>query len=233
MALALDLLRELLTKLFFLRLLPVLLRGGAGESFLPSRSLGVGLWRCILRLPMSSSAARKCLSCNEKFHPDARNRRHQQYCAKNPCRKASKAARQARWLAKRENQNYFRGNANCERVRQWRLANPGYSRRKAACRPVALQDVSSPQPVENKTSIPSCTASPLQDVLLMQPALLVGLISVMTGHALQDDIAASARVFLNRGRDILRMARGSPDLPDHENQAHPLPRTTAPRASPV
>jgi hypothetical protein len=29
------------------------------------------------------------------------------------------------------------------------------------------------------------------------------------------------------------MARGSPDLPDHENQAHPLPRTTAPRASPV
>lgn len=41
----------------------------------------------------------------------------------------------------------------------------------------------------------------------------------MTGHALQDGIAASARAFLNRGRDILRMARGSPDLPDHENQA--------------
>ena len=49
---------------------------------------------------MSSSAARKCLCCNEMFHPDARNRRHQQYCAKDPCRKASKAARQARWLAK-------------------------------------------------------------------------------------------------------------------------------------
>lgn len=229
MALALDLLLELLTKLFFLRLLPVLC--GGEFSFLGS--LGVGLWRCILRLPMSSPAARKCLFCNEKFHPDARNRRHQQYCAKSPCRKASKAARQARWLAKPENQNYFRGSANCERVRQWRLANPGYSLRKAACRPVALQDISNPQPVENKTSIPSCMASPLQDVLLMQPALLVGLISVMTGHALQDDIAASARVFLSRGRDILRMARGSPDLPDHENQAHPLPRTTAPRASPI
>ena len=233
MALALDLLRELLTKIFFLRRLPVLLRGGAGENFLPWQSLGVGLWRCIFRPPMSSSAARKCLFCNEKFHPDARNRRHQQYCAEAPCRKASKAARQARWLAKPENQNYFRGNSNCERVRQWRLANPGYSRRKTSSRPVALQDVSNPQHVENKSSVTSCTTSPLQDALLMQPALLVGLISVVTGHALQDDIAESARRFLNRGRDILRMARGTPDLQDHENQSHPVPRAAAPRASPV
>lgn len=182
---------------------------------------------------MSSSATRKCLCCNEMFHPDARNRRHQQYCAKDACRKASKAARQARWLAKPENQNYFRGSANCERVRQWRLANPGYSCRKTASRRVALQDVSNLQPIENEHPVSSCTTSPLQDVLLMQPALLVGLISVMTGHALQDDIAESARVFLNRGRDILRMARGSPDLPDHENQAHPVSRAAAPRASPV
>jgi len=207
--------------------------GARGGMNLPEQSLGTSHRRCILRLPMSSSAARKCLCCNEKFHPDARNRRHQQYCAKDACRKASKAARQARWLAKPENQNYFRGSANCERVRQWRLANPGYSRRKTACRRVALQDVSNTQPVENKPSIPPCTTSPLQDVVLMQPALLVGLISVMTGHALQDDIAESARRFLNRGRDILRMARGSPDLPDHENQAHPVSRAAAPRASPV
>ena len=182
---------------------------------------------------MSSSAARKCLCCNENFHPDARNRRHQQYCAKDSCRKASKAARQARWLAKPENQNYFRGSASGERVRQWRLANPGYSRRKTASRRVALQDASNPQPFENKNPVAPCARSPLQDVLSMQPALLVGLISVVTGHALQDDIAASARVFLNRGRDILRMARGSPDLPDHENQAHPVSRAAAPRASPV
>lgn len=182
---------------------------------------------------MSSSAARKCLCCNEKFHPDARNRRHQRHCAKDACRKASKAASQARWLAKPENRDHFRGSANCERVRQWRLANPGYSRRKAASRQDALQDVSSPQPVENESLESSCATSPLQDLLLLQPALLVGLISVVTGHALQDDIAESARRFLNRGRDILRMARGSPDLPDHENQAHPVSRAAAPRASPV
>jgi hypothetical protein len=182
---------------------------------------------------MSSSAARKCLCCNENFHPDARNRRHQRFCTKDACRKASKAARQARWLAKPDNQNYFRGDANSERVRQWRLANPGYSRRKAASRPVALQDVSKSQLVENEHIMTSCTPSPLQDVLLFQPALIVGLISVLTGHALQDDIAASARQFLNRGRDILRMVPGSPESSDHENQAHPAPRAAAPRASPV
>lgn len=233
MTLALDLLRELPTKLFFLRLLPVLLRGGAGENFLPVRSLGVGRRRCILRLPMSSAADCKCLCCNEKFLPDARNRRHQQYCTKGACRKASKAARQARWLAKPENRDYFRGSANCERVRQWRLANPGYSRRKTTSRQLALQDVSNPQPIEKGPLEPSCTTSPLQDVLLLQPALLVGLIAVVTGHVLQDDIAASVRQFLNRGRDILRMVPGSPDPPDHENQAHPAPRPAAPRASPV
>jgi hypothetical protein len=220
-------------ELFFLRLLPVLLRGGRGGVFLPSENPEPGWPWQVSRPPMSSSAARKCLCCNEKFRPDARNRRHQQYCAKAACRKASKAASQARWLSKPENENYFRGSANCERVRQWRLANPGYSRRKAACRREALQDVSNPQPIEKEPLEPSCATSPLQDLLLPQPALLVGLISVVTGHALQDDIAESARRFLNRGRDILRMARGSPDLPDHENQAHPVPRAAAPRASPV
>jgi hypothetical protein len=192
---------------------------GAEEKFLINPSLGAGAWRCILRLLMSAATARKCLCCKEKFHPDARNRRHQQYCSKEVCRKASKAARQARWLAKPENCDYFRDSANCERVRLWRLAHPGYSRRKAASTPLALQDVSNPQPIENEYPKTSCTHSPLQDDSLLQPALLVGLIAVMTGHALQDDIAESVRRFINRGRDILRMVPGSPDIPFHENHA--------------
>lgn len=207
--------------------------GEARQGFLPNPWLGAGGWRCILRLLMSATPARKCLCCQEKFHPDARNRRHQQYCSKDVCRKASKAARQARWLAKPENRDYFGGSANCERVRLWRLAHPGYSRRKTASRPLALQDVSNPQPIENERPKTSCAPSPLQDDSLLQPALIVGLIAVMTGHALQDDIAESVRRFINRGRDILRMVPGSPDIPSHENQAHPLPRAAAPRASPV
>ena len=182
---------------------------------------------------MSSAAARKCLCCNEKFLPDARNRRHQQYCAKDACRKASKAARQARWLAKPENRDYFRGRANCERVRQWRLANPGYSRRKTAARPAALQDVSNPQLVENQRPMPSCTPAPLQDDLLLQPALIVGLIAVLTGHGVQDDIVRSVRLFTNRGLDILRMVPGGPELHSHEKQTAPVSGTPAPRAPPV
>ena len=182
---------------------------------------------------MISSTVRKCLCCNEKFRPDARNRRHQQYCPKDACRKASKAAGQARWLARPENRDYFRGSANCERVRLWRLANPGYSRRKATSRPDALQEVSNSQPVEIEWPEAPRAPSTLQDVLLLQPALLVGLISVVTGHALQDDIAESARRFLVRGLDILRMVPGSPEFQDHERQAHPAPRAAAPRASPV
>ena len=202
-------------------------------DFLPKRWLDARCWRCILRPPMSSTASRKCLCCNDMFHPDARNRRHQQYCAKDACRKASKAARQARWLAKPENRDYFRGSANCERVRQWRLANPGYSRGKTAARPVALQDVLNPQVVENETPARSCTPSPLQDDLLWQPALIVGLIAVMTGHDVQDDIATTVRLYINRGRDILRMVPGGPEFHHHEKQTTPMSGTPATRAPPI
>jgi hypothetical protein len=64
----------------------------------------------------------------------------------------------------------------------------------------------------------------------------VGLISVVTGHALQEDIAASARAFLNRGEDILRTVPGHPQNPPisrNEDQTHSVPRTLAARASPV
>lgn len=182
---------------------PVFLVGVQGVDLLPKRLLETGCWRCILRPPMSSTASRKCLCRNDMFHPDARNRRHQQYCAKDACRKASKTARQARWLAKPENRDYFRGSANCQRVRQWRLANPDYSRRKTTPRQVASQDVSSPQPVENKSPVPSCTPFPLQDDLVLQPALIVGLIAVLTGHVLQDDLVPSIRLFISCGLDIL------------------------------
>jgi len=53
----------------------------------------------------------------------------------------------------------------------------------------------------------------LQDVCLVQPALLVGIIAMMTGKVQQEDIAASARSFLARGADILRMGRGECAVP--------------------
>jgi hypothetical protein len=39
----------------------------------------------------------------------------------------------------------------------------------------------------------------------MQPAVVVGLISMMTGSTLQEDIALTTRLLLRKGQDILAM----------------------------
>jgi hypothetical protein len=68
----------------------------------------------------------------------------------------------------------------------------------------------------------------LQEVFLMQPAVVVGLISMMTGHALQDDIVATARVLVRKGRDILEMNPGSERTRSKdENQIPTLSATAA------
>jgi hypothetical protein len=61
----------------------------------------------------------------------------------------------------------------------------------------------------------------------------VGLISILTGNALQDDIAASARLSVSRGRDILGMGLGGSATKNDQKHTHSVPRTTASRASPV
>jgi hypothetical protein len=96
-----------------------------------------------------------------------------------------------------------------------------------------LQDSLIPQAVENQTVAIPAPSSVLQEILFVQPAMVVGLISVLTGYGLQEDIAASARSFLIRGEDILRMTPGSPSFQNHENQNTPVPRTLATRAPPV
>ena len=62
------------------------------------------------------------------FVPDPRTVDRQQYCFKPACRKASKAASQARWRVSAKGRDYFRGPANTLRVRTWRAAHPGYWR---------------------------------------------------------------------------------------------------------
>jgi hypothetical protein len=52
---------------------------------------------------MARGDRRKCKCCLKLFRPDPRNRRHQRYCSTPACRRASKGASQARWLAQPEN----------------------------------------------------------------------------------------------------------------------------------
>ena len=157
---------------------------------------------------MRGCAKRKCLCCKEFYLPDHRNLRHQGYCFKPACRKASKAQSQRRWLQRPENQNYFRGPENSRRVKEWRKRNPGYWRKKKTLVQSPLQEVCQEQVAPNEEVKSEKTSDALQEVFLMQPAVVVGLISILTGDSLQEDIAQTARVLVRKGWDILSEQSG-------------------------
>jgi len=140
---------------------------------------------------MRKTQKKKCRNCRLLFVPDYRNREKQDYCEKTPCRKASKAASQKKWLSKPENKDYFRSPDNVERVQKWREDTPEYWKRTNSS--TALQDHLAVQPVENKGDNSRIDAQPpkhaLQDLLMAQSPVIIGLISNLTGSALQDDIA--------------------------------------------
>src|ERR1700693_3541330 len=158
---------------------------------------------------MKGSAKRKCLCCGDFFAPDRRNVRHQRYCSKRACRKESKALSQRRWLPRPENQNYFRGPENSQRVKDWRKRDPGDVRKKKSSTQVPLQEVFQAQVAHNEELIPRVASDALQDLFSMQPAVVVGLISMMTGSALQEDIASTVQVLVRKWRHMLYMKPGS------------------------
>jgi hypothetical protein len=140
--------------------------------------------------------------------PDPRTHDRQQHCSAPVCKRASKAWRQRRWLAKKENRNYFRDKKNTGRVQEWRRENKGYWRRKPSLSENALQDDCSSQLLDKQEDKPDLIGFALQDDCLMQPAVVVGLISNLTGSALQDDIASTLRGFHARGQQIMGIGPG-------------------------
>jgi hypothetical protein len=161
---------------------------------------------------MPRGRRRKCKCCLKLFRPDPCNRRHQRYCSAPRCRRASKAASQARWLSKPENQRYFRDPWHVARVHAWRSRNPGYWRRVQR-RAIALQDVSTAQPVDAARKTDNFVRSPLQDLLTAQPAVLIGLIAHLVGTPLQEDLVRTPDRLLRLGQDILAMSQGPPTPP--------------------
>ena len=164
---------------------------------------------------MGCGERRKCKCRRKLFRPDPRNRRHQHYCSGTACRAASKAASQARWLAKPKNQSYFRGAVHVACMQAWRSRHPGYWRKGRRADP-ALQDVSTAQPIGFAVETANTVRSPLQDVLSTQPAVLIGLIAHLVGTPLQDDIVRTTDRLLRLGQDILATsaARAATPVPD-------------------
>jgi hypothetical protein len=151
---------------------------------------------------MSAPSSGKCLHCRAFFVPCPTHRTTQHYGAKPECRKASKAAAQARGRAR----------------------HPGYWRKKPPARPppsaAALQDFACLQalPTEALTTAPagppqgpkpveSPRADALQDLAGIQVPLLAGVVSLLLGDALQDRFAELTRQLVDRGKRVLAAER--------------------------
>jgi hypothetical protein len=158
---------------------------------------------------------RKCPNCHNFFTPDYRNAKRQKYCSKTECRKAAKTASQRRWLQKKENHNYFSGYNNVRRVQEWRKKHPGYWRRKSPGDNNTLQDSWSEKDVKKQAVKKQLITSALQDVLIGQQAVLIGLIAQFSANALQDDIVKTTRRLQQLGDDILQNNGGYYDIKKH------------------
>jgi hypothetical protein len=159
---------------------------------------------------------RKCRCCSEFFFPDYRNQNRQRYCPKAACRHASKLASQRRWLGKAANRHYFRGPENVRRVQAWRQAHPGYWKKKKKKTPVS-GSIQAPVPrevnsVQSSGNAARSSRSTLQDFCLAADPGFIGLISMITGRTLPDDIAPIARRVVEQGQNILGLK-----LPEQRN----------------
>ena len=179
---------------------------------------------------MAKAGQRKCMSCGEFYLPDARSAGRQRYCRAEQCRRASKTASQAAWLAQPVNRDYFSGPVHVARVQVWRAAHPGYSRGKARPSPT-LQDplpLQVPDAIEESgnRAAPAEAAHPLalQDLLSAPSPLLAGLVAHLFQPALQEDMVSTTRRLIQLGRDLLDGGGGEGD------QAASAARAAAPSA---
>jgi hypothetical protein len=99
-----------------------------------------------------------------------------------------------------------------ERVQKWRRKHPGYWRleKRWQTRSQAVENQRA-NPVHSSCNVPRELPRTLQDECLTQTPAFVGLISMVTGSTLQEEIAATARQMLLRGRNILGLV--SPEKP--------------------
>ena len=154
---------------------------------------------------MPRSETRKCLHCHTFFKPNPRSKGRQKFCSTPECRKVSKAASQKKWLQKPQNKNYFSGSENVQRVQQWRSRNPKYWKtvQQSLHKPLPLQDSLITQAIDSKEKTSDLNANALQEVLMSQPTVLIGLIAHLTGSTLQDDIVESGLKLRELGEDLL------------------------------
>jgi hypothetical protein len=116
-----------------------------------------------------------------------------------PAARRAKPKRERRWLQKPESQTHFRGPENRQRAKAWRKAHPGYWRKGKPQAKRPLQHLCRGQSPQAESLTKEIVPAALQDLFLMQPAVVVGFIATLTGSALQEDIAEAVRRLRRKG----------------------------------
>lgn len=145
---------------------------------------------------MAQSGQRKCLCCGLFFDPEPRNRKRQRFCSAGACRRASKAASQATWLAQPQNSAYFRDPVHVARVQAWRAAHPGYGRgRRRATR--ALQDrliMQVADSTEESANRDECAAARVAPALQDPSSTLAPVLAGLIAHLFEMTLRASGSI---------------------------------------
>lgn len=169
---------------------------------------------------------RKCRHCWTFFFPDYRHRFTQVYCLAADCRLACKTDQQRRWLNKGKNRYYFSSDKAIQRVRDWRKSHPGYWKRK---NPVSQGDQAAEEqalnPEHESCNVPTAAPGTLQDFWQAREPAFIGLLSMITGSTLQEEIVGTAHKVVIQGRNILGLTLPVPAKPKrvekYDSQTNP------------
>jgi hypothetical protein len=149
---------------------------------------------------------RRCAHCGRQFVVNPRAGKRHRCCSRTKCVQARQEAAQKKWLKKWRKENggesYFSGEKSLENARAWRARNPQYwkrTRRHKGAWSGAFRLTRKLKAVLRSVA--------LQDAIDTRLALEIGIISRLSGVALQDAIAREIRATMLRGYAILRGQR--------------------------
>ncbi len=142
---------------------------------------------------------RRCAHCGLPFAINPRLGKRHRFCTKPECAQASRRKARKNWLRKNGGKAYYLGKNNNDRVRGWRRSHPRYWKRKGA----SARSRSSGFTLTKQLAAAMRYVA-LQDTIDTRLALEIGIISQLSGAALQDTIAKEIRRLMLRGYAILR-----------------------------
>ncbi len=184
---------------------------------------------------MKRRRRRACHHCGVGFVPKPHNHKKQQLLRATECQAVSKPVSQARW--RKKNPDYHCGPVAVRRVQEWRARNPRYWRpKKVPLEKTPLQEDCISQSFDEQCDDVNLEEIALRENCITQLPLLLGLMSILSGFTLQEDIDRFGRELHKKGRQILgnrpvdAIHRKSNQ---NDEKTHSRFKTSTPRAGPL